>query len=122
MPTFPFSSNDQFVNDVSGIDDSHKTGDIYDDIGCTKLSEELVMNNLQDEDDKLTDEMKTTNINKKANSTMDPCMFAPTGNIYSYFDRRSIEPLSRTRFCYPLRYSTTQALSGAKHCKVNMGN
>ena len=40
---------------------------------------------------------------------LDPRMFAPTGDVYSYFQRRRTEPLS---YCYPLLYSTRKCLGG----------
>lgn len=56
---------------------------------------------------------------KRSNSNLaaDPCMFAPTGDIYSYFERRPIMPLSSTLFQYPLRYAAIKALSGSVSVK-----
>ena len=46
---------------------------------------------------------------------LNPCMFAPTGDIYSYFQRRSMMPSSSVTFQYPLRYSAVQALSTSRN-------
>ena len=46
----------------------------------------------------------------------DPCMFAPTGDIYSYFQRRPIIRSSYNTFLYPFRYATKKALS----CSVSV--
>ena len=57
---------------------------------------------------------KTTEIKRSINSSaLNPCMFAPTGDIYSYFKRRPMMPSSSITFQYPLRYSAVQALSSA---------
>ena len=45
------------------------------------------------------------------NFKKDPCVFAPTGDIYSYFNRRPMLSASARTFQYPFRYSTIQALS-----------
>ena len=46
----------------------------------------------------------------------DPCMFAPTGDIYSYFKRRPIIRSSHNTFLYPFRGATKKALS----CSVSV--
>ena len=43
-------------------------------------------------------------------SRLDPCVFAPTGDIYSYFNRRPMLSSSAATFQYPFRYSCVQAL------------
>ena len=54
---------------------------------------------------------KATQIKQSINSSMlDPCVFAPTGDIYSYFNRRPMLSSSAMTFQYPFRYSTSQAL------------
>ena len=45
------------------------------------------------------------------NFNLDPCVFAPTGDIYSYFNRRPMLSVSARTFKYPFRYSAVQALS-----------
>ena len=55
---------------------------------------------------------ETTKIKLSHNrSTLDPCVFAPTGDIYSYFNRRPMLSSSAITFQYPFRYSTVLALS-----------
>ena len=54
-----------------------------------------------------TTEIKSTSYNFKR----DPCVFAPTGDIYSYFNRRPMLSASAGTFRYPFRYSAMQALS-----------
>ena len=53
----------------------------------------------------------TTKIKQSNNcSKLDPCVFAPTGDIYSYFNRRPMLSSSAMTFQYPFRYSTVLAL------------
>ena len=57
---------------------------------------------------------ETTKIKQSNNSsTLDPCVFAPTGDIYSYFHRRPMLSSSAMTFQYPFRYSTVLALRHA---------
>merc|ERR1712106_689784 len=44
-----------------------------------------------------------------AQADLDPKMFAPTGDVYSYFQRRKIDPFFYTN---PLSYSTRNSLGG----------
>ena len=54
---------------------------------------------------------ETTKIKQSNNSSkLDPCVFAPTGDIYSYFNRRPMLSSSAMTFQYPFRYSTVLAL------------
>ena len=57
--------------------------------------------------DATTTEIKSNGYNFKH----DPCVFAPTGDIYSYFNRRPMLSASAGTFQYPFRYSSVQALS-----------
>merc|ERR1712096_588357 len=45
---------------------------------------------------------------------LDPKMFAPTGDVYSYFERRKIDPFF---YANPLKYSTRNSLGG-KYAKA----
>jgi hypothetical protein len=43
--------------------------------------------------------------------SLNPCMFAPTGDIYSYFNRRPMLSSSAATFQYPFRYSCIKSLN-----------
>ena len=62
--------------------------------------------------DKCNEEnLKTNKIKDPADSfSLDPCMFAPTGDIYSYFNRRPMLSSSAATFQYPFRYSCIKSL------------
>ena len=65
---------------------------------------------LQDECNE--ENLKTSEIKDTINSfSLDPCMFAPTGDIYSYFNRRPMLPSSAATFQYPFRYSCIKSLN-----------
>ena len=84
--------------------------------GCKSRNES---NALESEDDEKTLEDKSVlsdcNATERKQSSynvkLDPCVFAPTGDIYSYFNRRPMLSASAGTFKYPFRYSTIQALS-----------
>ena len=65
----------------------------------------------QDNKSVLSDCNATERKQSSYNVKLDPCVFAPTGDIYSYFNRRPMLSASAGTFKYPFRYSTIQALS-----------
>ena len=68
---------------------------------------------LQDECNK--ENLKTSEIKDPfASFSLDPCMFAPTGDIYSYFNRRPMLSSSAATFRYQLRYSCIKSLNNTK--------
>ena len=65
--------------------------------------------------DKYNEEnLKTNKIKDPVDSfSLDPCMFAPTGDIYSYFNRRPMLSSSAATFQYPFRYSCIKSLNNS---------
>ena len=79
----------------------------------TPNTEPLGAEPLKDECNK--ENLKTSEIKDPFDSfSLDPCMFAPTGDIYSYFNRRPMLSSSAATFQYPLRYSCIKSLNDTK--------
>ena len=84
--------------------------------GCEKRNESRASvsddeEKTQDNKSLLSDCNATERKQSSYNFKLDPCVFAPTGDIYSYFNRRPMLSASAGTFKYPFRYSTIQALS-----------
>ena len=76
----------------------------------TPLVEPLEAEPLQDECNE--ENLKTSEIKDPVDSfSLNPCMFAPTGDIYSYFNRRPMLSSSAATFQYPFRYSCIKSLN-----------
>ena len=72
--------------------------------------EPLGAETLQDECNE--ENLKTSEIKDPLDSfPLDPCMFAPTGDVYSYFNRRPMLSSSAATFQYPFRYSCIKSLN-----------
>ena len=67
---------------------------------------------LQDECNE--ENLKTSEIKDPFDSfSLNPCMFTPTGDIYSYFNRRPMLSSSAATFQYPFRYSCIKSLNNS---------